>query len=182
MESKNYNKISIYMSKLLRHQPELGGLIIDTQGYTSVESLLYALNITKEELDFIVFSDKKGRYSYNLSGDKIRANQGHSIPYVKIDFAEYIPVGPLYHGTALKSLDSIMQSGLQPKSRNLVHLSMDMNTAYNVGMRHAKKEDNLVILEVDAVRMYADGGHFYISENNVVLADSVDVNYLTRIK
>lgn len=180
--SVNYNKVSVYMSKLLRHNPELAGLTVDTQGYTNVSDLLVALNITKEELDYIVASDKKGRYSYNIYGDKIRANQGHSLSYVKIDFEEFIPTGPLYHGTALKSLDSIMKNGLIPRTRNYVHLSHDINTAYNVGMRHAKKEDNLVILEVDAVSLYNNGGHFYISENGVVLIDEVPVYYLNRIR
>lgn len=170
------------MSKLLRHKPELEGIIVDTQGYTDVNILLDVLGLTKEELDFIVETDNKARYSYNLNGDKIRANQGHSLPYVKIDYKEFIPVGPLYHGTALKSLDSIMNKGLEPRGRNLVHLSIDIDTAYNVGMRHAKYEDNLVILEVDALGMCADGGHFYVSENGVILADIVEAKYLNRIK
>ena len=83
---------SKYMAMLLRHRPEKGNITIDTQGYTDVNSLLKALAIDKETLDKIVTADNKQRYSYNEDGTKIRANQGHSLPYVKIDFKEYTPI------------------------------------------------------------------------------------------
>ena len=165
---RDLEKISIYMSKLLRHKPELGGIVVDTQGYTEVESLLNALNITKDELDYIVSTDSKKRYSYDKTGTKIRANQGHSLPYVKIDFDEYIPKGTLYHGTAKKYIESILKDGLKPQTRNKVHISKDIETAITVGMRHAKIKDNLIILEIDALKMYKDGFKFEISENGAI--------------
>jgi putative RNA 2'-phosphotransferase len=183
MRSKNQlDNISVYMSKLLRHQPELGGIKIDDQGYTDVKGLLLALGITKEELDKIVETDNKGRYSYNKQGDMIRANQGHSLPYVHINYDTFLPTSSLYHGTERGVLDKIFSDGLLSQSRNYVHLSRDVETARKVGMRHAKSEENLVILEVDALSMSRDGLTFYISANGVVLIDRVDPKYLSIYK
>ena len=172
---------SKYMAMLLRHRPEKGNITIDTQGYTDVNSLLKALDIDKETLDKIVTADNKQRYSYNEDGTKIRANQGHSLPYVKIDFKEYTPTGSIYHGTAKKYLDSILKKGLIPQSRNYVHLSQDIDTATNVGMRHAKSKINLVIFEIDYQKMIKDGYKFYISDNSVVLTEKVPKQYLKQI-
>lgn len=169
---------SRYLSLLLRHHPEMENIEVDTQGYAPVESVLKALNCEKEVLDEIVFTDNKNRYSYNTTGDKIRANQGHSLDYVKIDFEEYNSDEPLYHGTARKFINGIMSNGLQKRSRNYVHLSRDYETAVNVGMRHAKSKENLVVLKIDTYRMRKYGFKFYISDNGVVLAEEVPVKYI----
>jgi len=176
----NLIEISKYMSMLLRHAPEKGNITIDTQGYTDVNSLLKTLNINKATLDKIVAEDNKQRYSYNEDETKIRANQGHSLPYVKIDFKEYTPTGPIYHGTAKKYLDSILKNGLIPQTRNYVHLSKDIETATNVGMRHAKSKINLVIFEIDYQKMIKDGYKFYISDNGVILTEKVSKQYLKQ--
>lgn len=178
----NLEETSKYMALLLRHKPEKGNLTLDKSGYTSVDSLLKALDIDRETLDTIVANDKKGRYSYDSTKTKIRANQGHSVPNVNIQFKEYTPKGTLYHGTAKKYLDGIMKKGLLAQTRQYVHLSQDMDTAMNVGMRHAKSKVNLVIFEIDYNKMIKDGYKFFISENNVVLTKKVPKKYLKRIQ
>ena len=179
--STNLTETSKYMSMLLRHAPEKGNITVDTQGYTDVNSLLKALNIDKPTLDKIVASDNKKRYSYNKDGTRIRANQGHSLSYVQIDFKEYTPNGHIYHGTAKKFYDGIMKQGLISQSRNYVHLSKDLDTAINVGMRHAKSKINLVVFEIDYKSMIQDGYKFYISENGVVLTEKVPKKYLKQV-
>lgn len=178
--STNLTETSKYMAMLLRHAPEKGNITIDTQGYTDVNSLLKALNIDKSTLDKIVAEDNKQRYSYNEDGTKIRANQGHSLSYVKIDFKEYTPTGPIYHGTSKQFVNSIMKKGLISQNRNYVHLSRDIETATNVGMRHAKSKVNLVIFEIDYQKMIKDGYKFYISDNGVILTEKVPRQYLKQ--
>ena len=172
---------SKYMSMLLRHKPERENLTLDSEGYTDVNDLLKALKIDKNTLDKIVAEDSKKRYSYNSTGTKIRANQGHSVPYVNITFKEFTPTKPIYHGTAKKFYESIMKKGLLAQTRNYVHLSQDLETAENVGMRHAKSKVNLVIFEIDYQKMIKDGYKFYISENNVVLTEKVPKKYLKEV-
>ena len=78
----NMNKISKRLSWLLRHCQE--PLYIDPQGgWAPVETILQALSkknrtVDRQMLETIVATDEKGRYSFDASGDRIRANQGHS--------------------------------------------------------------------------------------------------------
>ena len=173
---------SKYMALLLRHKPEQGRIVLDEQGYTDVRKLLDVLKITKKELDEIVRTDNKRRYSYNEDGTMIRANQGHSVKNVHIDFKEFVPEGKIYHGTAMKYFDGISTQGLKPQTRQYVHLSKDYETAINVGMRHAKTEENLLIYEIDVEKMLESGHKFYISDNGVVLTDAVPVQCLKIIR
>jgi len=59
---------------------------LDSEGWASVKDLIHNAGFTKYELESIVETDDKQRYTFNESQTKIRANQGHSIPEVKIDF------------------------------------------------------------------------------------------------
>jgi putative RNA 2'-phosphotransferase len=158
---------------VLRHKPEAIDIALDKNGWAITSEILQGLKISMEELEEIVATDNKGRYSFNKDKSKIRANQGHS-KQVDIEFKEYIPAGFLYHGTGKKSYDSILKSGIKKMSRQYVHLSHDINTAITVGKRHGEP----VVFKIDAVQMYKDGIKFYISENNVVLTDFVSTKYL----
>lgn len=184
MTNKELQTLSKHLSCILRHKPELAHVELDSQGYTEVSKILSYFNIDKEILDSIVETDEKKRYSYKeINGILcIRANQGHSVKNVQIDFDEYVPVGSLYHGTARKFMNDILKEGLTPQSRNMVHLSLDVETAKKVGLRHSKSLEHLVVLEVDAVSMYNKGYKFYISENKVVQISNVPVEFLNEIE
>jgi len=90
---------------------------------------------------------------------------------------ELKPVTPpefLYHGTATRVLESILQEGLKPQQRQYVHLSTDIETATAVGQRYGKP----VILTIKALLMHEQGFVFYRSENGVWLTDSVPASFL----
>lgn len=173
----NYTKISKRLSFLLRHSTDPLYITLDG-GWAPVSSVLQVLRAQFPEmnraiLDEIVASDSKGRYSYDEFGKKIRANQGHSIPGVIVEMEEPEPPEFLYHGTATRFLDAIMRDGLQPMSRQYVHISPDYETAVNVGKRHGKP----VILVIRAKEFVADGHKLYRSANGVWQAASVPVKY-----
>lgn len=172
---------SKFMSYLLRHKPENGNIELDVQGYTDVLSLLRVLDITPSELDEIVNTDSKGRYSYNEDHTRIRANQGHSVDYVHIDFKEYTEGHFAYHGTSSKFWDSISWSGLKPQSRQYVHLSKDIETAKNVGLRHVGANDTLIVYRVNIRAMRSDGYKIYESDNGVILVNEVPIKYMDRV-
>ena len=178
MELKKKSK---YMAMLLRHKPEKGNLTLDKEGYTDVGNLLNALDIDKVTLDLIVANDEKGRYSYDSTGTKIRANHGHSVEGVDITYKEYTPIGHLYHGTAKQFVDGIDKKGLIPRTRRYVHLSEDLDMAIKVGLRHAKSRINLVVFEIDYSAMIKDGYTFCITNNHVVLTKKVPRKYLKQI-
>ncbi len=172
----NLTKKSKFLSLILRHKPEKGNIKLDKYGYAHVEDILKSLNITLNELDEIVSTDTKGRYSYNSDKTKIRANQGHSIN-VDLCLKEVIPPKILFHGTAQKSLESIMEKGILKMSRQYVHLSKDYNTALIVGKRHG----NPIVLKIDTSKMLLDGFSFYLSENGVYLTEHVPAKYISIV-
>lgn len=179
---KTNDRISTFISLVLRHNPKAAGIRLDDNGWAGVEDLLlgvsknYAL-LTMETLEVIVAMDTKQRYTFNEDKTKIRANQGHSIK-VDVELVETAPPAILYHGTAEKSLDSIMKTGLSGRTRQYVHLSDNKGTALAVGTRHGAP----VILEVDAKKMAKDGHPFFLSKNGVWLCRFVPVEYLKITK
>jgi len=170
------NKISFskYLAYLLRHHPEEENLNMDRHGWVEVKELMHLISF--EDLKNIVETDNKQRYSFNEDMSKIRANQGHSID-VDVELEEKIPPDVLYHGSATRFLDSILEQGLISKSRLYVHLSKDIETAIKVGQRHGK----VVILEINTKAMKEDNILFYLSKNNVWLTKYVDKKYLKVI-
>ena len=82
-------KISRFLSKLLRHKPELIGLHIEKYGaWADIDELIEKVNgnskfsIDRELLEEIVREDEKQRYKISDDGKKIRASQGHSIDVI----------------------------------------------------------------------------------------------------
>ena len=171
---------SRYLSLLLRHRPEAAGITLDEHGWASVEELLIGVNrthsLTMAQLEEIVSTDNKQRYSFSEDKTLIRANQGHSIP-VDVELERKIPPEILYHGTAEKFVPSIDMWGLDHKERLYVHLSEDRMTAEKVGIRHGKP----FIYQVLAGEMARDGYPFFLSVNGVWLTKAVPVKYLRKL-
>lgn len=174
----NKTRASKTLSYLLRHSTD--PLYIDLNGgWAWVDEIIYA--VQKKHSDFdaailaeIVAEDEKTRYSYDKTGQKIRANQGHSIPGVMIEMEEPEPPELLYHGTAKRFLPAIMQEGLKPMKRLYVHISPDIETAIKVGRRHGEP----AVLAVKAKRLVHDGYALKRSANGVWQAKAVPPEYL----
>jgi putative RNA 2'-phosphotransferase len=177
MTSKTQQQRSTQLSYLLRHKPESANLTLDSQGWCTVLSILTNTDFTLAEIKKIVADDSKDRYSFSdETMTSIRANQGHSVPTVKITFKNVVPPVQLFHGTDTKSVGAILKSGLLPMKRHHVHLSNDLNTARAVGQR---RKGGVTIFSVDAKQMLADGISFFISDNGVFLVDEVHPKYLS---
>ncbi|MDE5778838.1 MAG: RNA 2'-phosphotransferase [Lachnospiraceae bacterium] len=136
---QNLNKLSVFISLVLRHKPDAANIALDEHGWANVEELLSGINETGRKIDMdileeIVATDNKQRYSFNQGKTLIRANQGHSVP-VDVELKMQEPPEFLYHGTATRFLDNIINEGLKPMSRLYVHLSKDTETALKVGKR-----------------------------------------------
>ena len=178
MDNVRLVKISKYLSKHLRHQPERLRLQLAPGGWVRVDELLEACRahnfpVTRAELDEVVAENDKRRFSFDETGEMIRANQGHSID-VDLQLEAKIPPPVLYHGTGERSCASIMEGGLSRMARHHVHLSVEVGTAIKVGARHGKP----VVFVVDADAMSEAGYEFYVSENGVWLVECVPLEYL----
>jgi putative RNA 2'-phosphotransferase len=173
--------VSKFLAKHLRHAPEALGLTLQPGGWVSVDDLLGASQrvgfaISYDELIECVETNDKKRYSFDDTGDLIRANQGHSVK-VDLQLEAREPPDALFHGTVERFLASILAEGLKKGKRHHVHLSQDIETARKVGARRGKP----VILQVEAGKMYRQGFSFFVSANGVWLTDSVPLAFLTRI-
>lgn len=177
MTPKKQKELSKHLSYVLRHKPDAIGITLDQNGWTSVDELIAKSpkQFTPEILKLIVENNDKKRFILSEDGNRIRANQGHS---VKVDLALEATSPPdfLFHGTATRFLDPILRDGLKKMNRHHVHLPADLETASKVGKRHGK----LVILTVDAKAMQDEGHIFFKSENGVWLTDSVPVKFISQ--
>ena len=177
---KNQQKLSKFLALILRHNPGKINLELDAHGWADVAELIEKTNqhrklsVSMADLEQVVANNSKQRYRFNDDKTRIRANQGHSID-IDLGLEPTIPPAVLYHGTASRFVDSIMEKGLVSGRRQYVHLSLDIETATTVGTRHGKP----VILTVDTAQMSADGFLFYLSHNNVWLTEHVPVKYLS---
>ncbi|MFG3404222.1 RNA 2'-phosphotransferase [Streptomyces sp. NPDC048142] len=176
MDERRTVKVSKYLSKHLRHQPERIGLTLDENGWVAVEELLRAAArhgfvVSRADLDHVVAANDKRRFT--VEGDRIRANQGHTVA-VDLDLPPAEPPAYLYHGTVARAMDAIRAEGLRPMARHHVHLSPDRETATRVGARRGRP----LVLTVDTAAMHRAGHVFRVSANGVWLADAVPPRFL----
>lgn len=83
----------------------------------------------------------------------------------------------LYHGTAKKNPNAILQEGLKSMSRLYVHLSETIEDAIKVGKRHGEP----IVLTIDTQKIINDGGYFYRVPNGIWLTKDIRVQCLSFI-
>src|SRR5947209_14698263 len=137
MDNKRLVRISKYLSLHLRHQPERLGLKLEDGGWVDVGTLLIAcendgFRLTRAELEEVVVRNDKQRFSFDETGTRLRANQGHSVE-VDLQLEPAIPPPLLYHGTPERFVAAILEKGLKKMKRHHVHLSSTLETARKVG-------------------------------------------------
>jgi putative RNA 2'-phosphotransferase len=180
MDTKRLIKVSKYLAKHLRHTPEALRLTLEPGGWVRVDDLLAAcanrhFYISRAELNEVVAKNDKQRFAFDESGERIRANQGHSVE-VDLQLEQIAPPDVLYHGTSRAVVGALYRDGIRKMSRHHVHLSAEVETAMKVGGRHGVP----VVIRIDARRMHADGHVFYRSDNGVWLVESVPPEYFLQ--
>ena len=183
MDSKREIHISKFLSLILRHKPETIGITLNPEGWVSVDTLLRACAdhgepLTRQELQQVVDNNSKKRFEIKATErekiEMIRASQGHSIE-VDLGYTEQTPPDVLFHGTAIRFMESIKEKGLLKMDRHHVHLSETEATAWDVGKRHGKP----TVFRIDAKKMTQDGFKFFKSTNGVWLTERVPSGYMS---
>ncbi|MGH6951155.1 MAG: RNA 2'-phosphotransferase, partial [Vitreimonas sp.] len=162
-------RISKTLSYWLRHRPDEAGLVLDPQGWTSLDAVLAALaqrGLAPDIDTILAVVEESDKQRFELTPDlsRVRARQGHSVA-VELALTPTTPPALLYHGTVGRFLDAIMRDGLQRMARHHVHLSPDVETAARVGARRGQA----VVLVIDAAAMSAAGHVFFVTANGVWL-------------
>jgi len=91
-----------------------------------------------------------------------------------LQYPPQMPPETLYHGTAMRFLDSIRLNGLQKMERHDVHLSAETKLTVQVGSRHGKP----ALLTIRAGDMHKAGFAFRCSANGVWLVDHVPPQFI----
>lgn len=168
-------KYSKFLSLVLRHQPEVAGLVLDENGWTTTSSVVAALrsrygSFSHSDLETLVRENDKQRFI--IEGKRIRANQGHSIE-IDLALSPKIPPAVLYHGTKVSNIEGITKLGLIKGLRQHVHLSRDVETAIRVA---ARRSGRTIIFALDTTLL--GDREFFESANGVWLIDSVPPEFI----
>jgi putative RNA 2'-phosphotransferase len=176
--SGDLKALSKLISLILRHEPERFGVVLDPEGYTSIEDLLVAVRSVRpatplEDIAAVVATVEPDKQRFTIIGDSIRANYGHSLRE-RVAQVEAAPPPVLYHGTSARAVEAILEHGLRPMNRQYVHLTTDRELARRVGGRRGSP----VLLRVDAARASAEGVKFYKANVTFWLVDALPPAYL----
>ncbi|MCK4445082.1 MAG: RNA 2'-phosphotransferase [Thermoplasmata archaeon] len=151
MSDKELDNLGRTMAGVLRHFPERYGLDMDEHGFVDLRDFITALQIRNEKFRFlkphhilgVIETDAKGRYEFR--DGKIRATYAHSFD-VDLDLpTENIP-DILYFPTTEEESPILMEIGLKPADRKMVHLSYSYEDAMEAGR---VRTDDPIILQVD---------------------------------
>ncbi|MEI6796708.1 MAG: RNA 2'-phosphotransferase [Methanomassiliicoccales archaeon] len=182
MNDQELEQIGRTMAGVLRHFPDKFGLEMDEQGFISLRDFVNALRnqsrrnhwIRPHHIIAIIETDAKGRYQ--VSNDMIRATYGHSIELNLRLPTDNIP-GKLYYPTTPEEADIVLETGLKPSDRKLVHLSKTYQDALNAGK---VRTESPIILEIDAQAAMDSGIVIQQAGRTVYLAPEIPCNFLMR--
>lgn len=176
-------ELSRIMSHALRHEPWLYEIEVDENGWTPVSQLVDALRnlgaqwaeVDRQRIERTIASATKQRHE--LSGDRIRAVYGHSLAG-RISRTPARPPARLFHGTSADAWRLAAEEGLQPMGRQYVHLTVNPESAYQVGLRKSRKP---VVLEIDSARAAHEGVAFFPGNDVVWLANNVPARFIKLV-
>jgi putative RNA 2'-phosphotransferase len=170
-------RISRFLTYLLRHRPKEYPLLFDKRGFVDWDDVVEIVqeryyDVTEAQISDVVTESEKQRFE--LIDGKVRATYGHSFP---VDFAGCAsePPARLYFGAARDLAQSILSNGLNPRDRQYVHLSLTAAEAESVARR---QDPAAVLLIIDAQAAHNEGVEFYRS-GPLFLAASIPSKFLS---
>lgn len=169
-------RFSRWMAYVLRHNPARYGLEPDRHGFVDLAQFLVVAarrdpELTDAKLRQLVEGPLSQRFE--IAGNHVRARYGHSIP-VEPAGQPVEPPERLYHGMASSLVSVILQEGLKPMDRRMLHLSETIEDALAVARR---KTDRPIVCRVLAKQAHARGVLFY-HEGRVYLAQDIPPEFL----
>ena len=155
MSDREVDQVGRTIAGVLRHFPERFNLKMDHRGWVDVREFINALTERQPRYHWLrihhivalVQTDPKGRYQ--ISNGRMRATYGHSFD-VELDLpTDNIP-DKLYYPATEDESAILLENGIKPADRRMVHLSRTAADAYSAGRVRTEKP---VILEISASDM-----------------------------
>lgn len=170
------------MAGVLRHFPKTYGLEMDDAGWIELKDFITALGIRNRRLRFVkphhilglVETDPKGRYEHR--DGRLRATYGHSLN-VALDLPTNDIPATLFFPTTEEECRVLLEAGLKPTDRSMVHLSATWGSAHEAGSVRSRSP---VILEIDASAAIQSGIVIMKAGKTVLLAKEVPPEFLRR--
>ncbi len=182
MSDQELERIGRTMAGALRHFPEKFGLHMDEQGFVPMREFIFAIKkynpryhwLRPHHIIALIETDPKGRYQ--SSTDLIRATYGHTIELDLRLPTDNIP-DHLFYPTTEEEADIVLETGLKPSDRKLVHLSKTYADAFRAGR---VRTDMPVILDIDAKAAMDSGLEIQRAARTVYLIGEVPAEFLSR--
>ena len=155
-------RLSRFLSFLLRHRPEDYPLGFDDRGFVPMKELVNRVQDRFPEADdsaILELIEGADKTRFELWEGMVRATYGHSFP-IDLEYKMEPPPELLYHGMARDLARSILEEGLKPRDRQFVHLSLSLEEAIAVGKR---RDPDPAVLVIQSQQAHTDGVHFYHS-------------------
>ena len=182
MNEQELEQLGRTLAGVLRHFPERFGLDMDEQGFVNIRGFINALRDSNRRYHWlrphhiiaIIETDPKGRYQ--ISNDLMRATYGHSLELDLRLPTDNIP-DHLYYPATEEEADIILETGLRPSDRKMVHLSRTYQDALNAGKVRVEAP---IILEVDAEAAIRAGNVISQAGRTVFLAQEIPPEFLSK--
>lgn len=177
MKDHEIDRIGRMMAGILRHFPERFELQMDGRGWVDLEQFVESIKRSRqnygrwlrtEHIHALVETDEKGRYQ--IDGGMVRATYAHSVD-VNLDDLPEATADHLYFPVAEEELDMVLETGLRPSDRNMIHLSATPEKAYSAGRVHMHDP---IILEVDVGKANHGGNFIFRAGKSVYVTDAVE--------
>ena len=170
MNDAEVEKLGRTLAGILRHGKfELN---MDDQGFVGIRDIIFAVKESNSRMHWLrphhiialTETDPKGRYQ--ISGDMVRATYGHSIP-LELDLPTDDVPAELFFPATPEEVDIILEVGLRPSDRSMVHLSLTYGDAMTAGK---VRLDDPIILVIDADAVFDSGNDIGKAGKTVFLA------------
>jgi putative RNA 2'-phosphotransferase len=181
MNDREVEQIGRTMAGVLRHFPERFSLKMNEHGWVDLMDFVTALQIRQNKFRWIrmhhimaiIETDPKGRYEFK--DGSIRATYGHSIN-VDLDLStENIP-SILYYPTTKEEVNILLETGLKPSDRKMVHLSGSYEIATEAGK---VRVSDPVILKIDAKKAITKGFVIKKAGKSIFLTEAVPHQFIS---
>ncbi|MBI0582763.1 MAG: RNA 2'-phosphotransferase [Methanomassiliicoccus sp.] len=182
MSGEELERIGRTMAGALRHFPDKFNLAMDDQGFVQLRDFISAVKrynpryhwLRPHHIIALIETDPKGRYQ--VSNDLIRATYGHSLDLDLRLPTDNIPESLFYPATP-EEADIILETGLKPSDRKLVHLSKTYGDALRAGR---VRTDEPIILVIDTVGLITSGTEVQRAARTVYLVREVPAEFLRQ--
>jgi len=183
MNERELDSLGRIMAGVLRHFPDKLGVMIDGHGWVDIHEFVNAVGVSRSgfhwlrpfHIEAIVATDAKGRYE--IDGGMVRATYGHSID-VNLDDLPQADIDDFYYPVTEEELEIILENGLHPVDRSMVHLSGSIEKALEAGK--VRTEDP-IILKIDGAAAKDDGIMIYHAGKDVYVTRDIDAKFISKV-